>query len=293
MSEERNEENKQEKGNKKKKYIRRGVLLLLVVVFGVVALNWQLTLRFYTMETDKEVSVRLAVLTDLHSSFYGEHQETLVEALEKQEPDIVLLVGDIADDVVAHDGTKILLEQIGKAYPCYYVSGNHEYWSGDIDNIKEMIASYGVTILEGETEVITLENGSRIQISGVDDPDGFPASGNLSAPKKWLEQLELCKAAREDGVFSVLLSHRPELVECYKESGFDLVVSGHAHGGQWSIPGILNGLYAPNQGLFPKYAGGEYDLGETRLIVSRGLCKNLLPRVFNPPELVIIDVKQN
>jgi len=94
-----------------------------------------------------------------------------------------------------------------------------------------------------------------------------------------------------DDVYSILLSHRPERVEAYHSSGFDLVVAGHAHGGQVRIPGILNGLYAPNQGFYPKYADGRYALGETLMIVGRGLSRSGLPRVFNPPELVIIDVE--
>ena len=89
---------------------------------------------------------------------------------------------------------------------------------------------------------------------------------------------------------SVLLSHRPELTELYRGSGFDLVVSGHAHGGQVRVPLLLNGLYAPNQGFFPQYAGGLYDLDGTALAVSRGLSISRLPRVFNPPEAVVIDL---
>ncbi|MDO4733224.1 MAG: metallophosphoesterase, partial [Bacillota bacterium] len=89
---------------------------------------------------------------------------------------------------------------------------------------------------------------------------------------------------------SILLSHRPECTAFYESSGFDLELSGHAHGGQLRIPGLLNGLYAPNQGFFPKYAGGLYQLGKTSLLVSRGLCKSRLPRVFNRPELAIIEL---
>ena len=87
-----------------------------------------------------------------------------------------------------------------------------------------------------------------------------------------------------------VLSHRPDLMEYYVSLGADLELSGHAHGGQLIIPGVLNGLYAPYQGFFPKYAGGEYALDNTTMIVSRGLCKNDLPRVFNRPELVVVDI---
>ncbi len=99
--------------------------------------------------------------------------------------------------------------------------------------------------------------------------------------------------ADKNDYYTVLLSHRPEFFELYTEYNFDLVLSGHAHGGQWRIPYILNGLYAPNQGVFPKYAGGEYTENNTTMIVSRGLAREstLLPRFYNRPELVIIDLQ--
>ena len=146
-----------------------------------------------------------------------------------------------------------------------------------------MIASYGVTVLEGETTELDV-NGNVIQIAGVDDPDKF---FDFS---EWESQLEQVKEERKDDDFTILLSHRPELVQWYEESGFDLVAAGHAHGGQVRIPLILNGLFAPNQGWFPDYAGGMYPLGETTMVVSRGLCKNNLPRIWNPPEVVMVEL---
>ena len=96
---------------------------------------------------------------------------------------------------------------------------------------------------------------------------------------------------REIDSYSILVTHRPERVESYAASGFDLIVAGHAHGGQARLPGLINGVYAPNQGLFPNYAGGMYVLtAQTSMVVSRGLCRNVIPRIFNPPELVIIDI---
>lgn len=92
--------------------------------------------------------------------------------------------------------------------------------------------------------------------------------------------------------FKILLAHRPELIEIYKKSHFDLVLSGHAHGGQVRIPFILNGLFAPDQGWFPEYVGGVYKHDSLTHIVSRGVSYNpLLPRIFNPPEVVVIEIK--
>lgn len=201
------------------------------------------------------------------------------------------MVGDIADDERPHDATEQLLATIGSEYPCYYVTGNHEYWFNDISAIKDVIRSYGVTVLEGDSEIIRV-NEQNIRLCGVDDPDGFCSAYHTDhgAAESWQAQFDACNTQTGDEHYSILMSHRPELTDEYQSSGFDLVVAGHAHGGQFRIPGILNGFYAPNQGFFPKYAGGHYELGDTVMIVSRGLSKSRLPRIFNPPELVIVDI---
>lgn len=268
----------------KKRWFMGGGVLLGLCVWA----TWSgLTVNHVTVASDKiETPLRLALVTDLHSTFYGENQERLLAALEKEQPQAILLAGDIADDEVPHAGTEVLLAAIGEKYPCYYVSGNHEYWSGEFEKIEEMIASYGVTVLHGEGQWLELA-GESIWIAGVDDPDGF------GSERQWEEQMEDVIAKREEeagDAFSILLSHRPEKVDWYEVSGFDLMTAGHAHGGQVRIPLIVNGLFAPNQGWLPKYAGGVYELGETTMVVSRGLCRNALPRIWNPPEVVIIEI---
>ena len=106
-------------------------------------------------------------------------------------------------------------------------------------------------------------------------------------------QLNKISEKLDKNSYKILLTHRPEKFEEYTQYDFDLILSGHAHGGQWRIPGILNGLYAPNQGLFPKYAGGYYEIDDKKMIVSRGLAREstLIPRFYNRPELVIIKLQ--
>ena len=142
-------------------------------------------------------------------------------------------------------------------------------------------------ILSGECETITV-NGQPVSICGVDDPAIDRAEGQ----RIFLEQLDRVGAAEKDGAFALLLAHRPEFAETYAAYEFDLTLCGHAHGGQWRIPGIQNGLYAPDQGLFPKYAGGMYALDHMTMIVSRGLAREStrVPRIFNRPELVIVEI---
>lgn len=280
--------------NKKKKIpksIKAGIIIGALVFFTVAL--WQgITVKEYTVISDKvQSSVKILAITDLHSTIYGNKQKSLIDKIQECNPDVIVLVGDIAVDDVPHKGTELLLSEIAREYPCYYVTGNHEFMSGEVTYIKEMIQSYGVTILEGDSSIIEV-SGQQIRFSGVDDPDGFYGSEYFvdGITNGWNEQFNNCNEETGDGIYSVLLSHRPEFTEIYKKSGFDLVIAGHAHGGQVRIPGILNGLLAPNQGFFPKYAGGLYELDNTTMVISRGLCRNIIPRVFNPPEIVVIDV---
>lgn len=232
--------------------------------------------------------VNLALITDLHSTKYGAHQEILLDAIKQCRPDLILLAGDIADHKVPFEGTRLLLTQITGSYPCFYVSGNHEHWTGKMESLKRWLRARGVIVLEGNTVTAAI-NGQRIQLGGVDDPHRFTRSHHaVRLCSGWKDQFHRCCAAIDPSVYSILLSHRPELTEYYRTSGFDLVVAGHAHGGQVRIPGICNGLLAPHQGFFPRYAGGRYHLGSSVMIVSRGLCRNRLPRICNPPELVMI-----
>ncbi len=275
------------KFTKRKKIVVSGVLLSIAVI-SAVALNPMMKTVFYTISTEKvSAPLRIALITALHSCRYGDGQKNLINAVNEQKPDVVLYSGDILDDDISYENGIIVLEKLAKEYPSYYVSGNHEFWSGDIKNIKETIENLGVTVLEGESEIFTA-NDVSINISGVDDP-------TYLSDLKFDEQLETASEESDKELFTVLMSHRPELFETYLKHDFDLILSGHAHGGQWRIPGILNGLLAPNQGLFPDYAGGRYDSDGKTMIVSRGLAREttFVPRVFNRPELVICDIVPN
>lgn len=272
------------KGNRRKKQIVLASTCMVLAVGIMVGLNNELTVRVYTVTSHKvRREVRIALLTDLHSCFYGEGQQTLLDAVEAQRPDVVLLGGDIVDDILPEENAWTTVLGLVGRYPTYYVTGNHEYRSGRVESIRRTMAECGVTVLAGVCQTLILD-GQPIQICGVDDP--------RCGSGMWEEQLSAAAAACSQENFSLLLTHRPERVEAYEGLGFDLVLTGHAHGGQWRIPGLLNGFLAPDQGFFPKLAGGLYPLGAGELVVSRGLAREStrIPRIFNPPELVIIDV---
>lgn len=260
-------------------------VLAILVVLTLIALDERLILRTYTVVSPKlTAEVRLAVVTDFHSS---DNADDVVAMVASCAPDAVLLVGDMFDDDIANrptERTLSLMRQLSAQYPCYYVSGNHEAWTGEMDALYQQTEEAGVTVLRMSSGVLTVR-GQRIALCGIPDPYEMVFSG---APDTE-EQLQQAIEDVDSADFTVLLAHRPELLAKYAQFPLDLVVSGHAHGGQVRIPGVLNGLYAPNQGWFPKLAGGAYTQDGTTLIVSRGLAvRTRLPRIFNRPEVVLV-----
>lgn len=271
---------------RKKSIITVSVVLILLLL---PAFDYRLKVQHYSITSDKiDGTIRIALITDLHSCAYGTDQSRLIDAIDAESPDLLLLGGDICDDVLPNDNAESLLKGISGRYPCYYVTGNHEYWSKDIDTILNLFQSYNVTILNGTHDTVEI-NDQFINICGITDP---AVTKYTDSDYGIHDQLKALKNVSKNSYYTILLAHRPELIAAYSNYDFDLVLSGHAHGGQWRIPGIINGLYAPNQGLFPKYAGGKYNIGDSTMIVSRGLAKEStrIPRIFNRPELVMVDI---
>lgn len=266
----------------------RSVKVLRVAIFGLAAVilltfafSQKLSTKEYTEKTDKVTgNIKIMVLSDLHDTCYGQNQKELTEIVKKEAPDIILFTGDIFDDEIQTGDAVKLLEEVGESYPCYYVSGNHEFWSGKIDDIKKQVRDLGVKVLEGTSDVVRVNN-QYLRICGIDDPE--------VGTEEWNGQIAKCEEYLGDNIYTVLMTHRPEMILRYHE--YDLIVSGHTHGGMLRIPYILNGIYAPGQGWLPEYAGGRYEFEDKIMIVSRGLSKNWVPRIFNPPEVVVINVE--
>ena len=280
-----------------------GVLILFILSLPGYLLG--LTVRTYEIRDERiQGNLRIALVTDLHSCKYGEGQSKLLSAIEEQHPDVILLGGDLFDDVLSDERTEEFLAGISGKYPCYYVTGNHECWA-NIERFRtqmNILKKYGVIRLAGDSVLLQTGSGT-VRLCGADDPDvlfvrsvdtervNYDSEGFKPFRDAATELAEFAKEISDDE-FTILLSHRPEKIDEYEKAGFDLVLAGHAHGGQVRIPGIMNGLFAPNQGLFPKYAGGRYEKNVMTMIVSRGLAKEStkFPRFCNPPELVIIDL---
>ena len=279
---------------KKKRIIVLAVVavILLALIIWTAWGNTALELNTYTISSERLPEgfdgYRIAHISDLHNAEMGKNNEKLLDMLREAEPDIIAITGDIIDsrntDIdVALQFTKDAME----IAPCYYVTGNHEARVSEYDELKEGLTEQGVIILEDEC--IELEqSGKTISLLGVNDPSF--QTDYLFGDSETVMQSKLQEIINEDDTYTILLSHRPELFEVYTESKVDLVLSGHAHGGQFRLP-FSGGLVAPNQGLFPKYDAGLYIEENTNMIVSRGIGNSILPfRFNNRPEVILIDL---
>ena len=241
---------------------------------------------------------RIALITDTHN----QPVPGLMESLKKNHPDVICIAGDIIQGYLPKSGLKMqesenaldLLKQCAEITTTFFSFGNHEWLLADED--VEMIASTGVEILDNSW---VMKNG--IVFGGLSSaslafyrcyrshqkekslyPGEFPAPRAFVAMPdlSWLPEYE-----KQNG-YKILLCHQPEYYTKYlKGMDIDLILSGHAHGGQIRIGN--RGLYAPDQGLFPKLVGGVVD---ERLVISRGFSNaSRIPRINNPTEIVYID----
>ncbi len=279
----------------KKKIFTTGKVLLSVLVILLIAFlvslyvsNACIKITRHTLESEKVASpVRLAVVSDLHSKEFANNNASLYSKLENSKPDLILAVGDmISDKHTDAQGIEYLKEVftgLCNIAPVYYSLGNHERHSSALENIKTSIAASGAVLLERSYEDINIK-GNNIRLFGL--------SYYLSWDEDANDFIADCLQTDSD-VFSLLLCHNPEFyVWGIKQYPIDLIVSGHTHGGMLKLP-ILGPVYAPEQGWFPKYAAGFYPRENGHLAVTTGLGSSpeFLPRIFNRPEIMIIDVK--
>lgn len=276
----------------KKKYLSViPVILLLALVLWTVWGNLTVCTTYYTITCDQLPDMfdgfRIAVVSDLHNASFGSENSRITQIIEKERPDMIAITGDLVDSNRTDIDTSVaLIHRLMRIAPCYYVTGNHEARIGALfSELEERLLAENVQILHDQA--VQLEkDGQTIQIIGLDDP-AFTERDNAGEPGLLRSKLDRMDLRDE---YSILLSHRPEAFEAYAAEGMDLVLSGHAHGGQFRLP-FIGGVIAPNQGFFPKYDAGIYAQDKTTMVVSRGIGNSIIPvRFNNPPEIVIIEL---
>ncbi len=275
-------------------------LFIIVGIIGLIVLFciWQnnaISITNINYENNKIPQgfqdYKVVHISDLHNKAFGKNQERLLKKIKTEVPDIIVITGDLIDRRTYDLPTAmVFVEGALEIAPVYYVSGNHEAWSGDYDNIKNQLQNAGVVILD-DTKVEISKGKDTIKILGLSDP-AFLTSSHMDSMNVAIMKEMLLKLADED-TFQILLSHRPELFDLYATGNIDLTFSGHAHGGQFRLP-FIGGLVAPNQGLFPEYTSGIHVKDQSSLVVSRGLGNSIIPlRIFNRPEIVVVTLNKS
>lgn len=272
----------------KLKKIAIGAITALIII--VAFLYWQnndIVTTNINIENSKIPNnfdkFKILQVSDLHNKEFGKNQEKLVNLTKEINPDIIVVTGDAIDSRRTNMDIAIdYLSQVAKIYPTYYVTGNHERRISDYNKFEESLIKSKVKVLNNQFENIKIDN-EEISLIGMKDIS-FITSNDKS--EEYLSILNNIKKETNNN-FTILLSHRPDIIDVYSKANVDLVFTGHAHGGQIRLP-FTDGLFAPNQGLLPKYTSGKFKEDNTEMIVSRGLGNSLFPfRIFNRPELIV------
>ena len=276
-----------------KRKMRLSIFLLLAIFFTLWTIWGNLTVGVtkYSVGSSKVPEsfdgFKVAVISDLHNAEFGKDNSDIVKKVKQQNPDIIAITGDFVDSNKTDiDLAVSLAKQLVEIAPCYYVIGNHEVWLFNrYEELQQKLLDVGVIVLRNEVVEIK-RNDEIIQIAGLDDPDYYN-------PDIYYHEGILDKHLKEMNLtddYCILLSHRPETFSVYVENNIDLVLAGHAHGGQFRIP-FVGGYYAPNQGKWPKYDAGKFTEEFTTMVVSRGIGNSIVPiRINNRPEIVIVEL---
>lgn len=269
---------------RKKRWMLFGVLLLALAAWLWFE-NKHLTVTRYSYESRELAGAfedyRIVQISDLHNAWFGRNSRGLLDKIKQTEPDMIAITGDLVD--ANHTNTRravSFVEQAVELAPVYYITGNHEVWLGESEEQKLMQKIEAAGAVSLQNEAVSISKGdSSFTLIGLQDENLTGGTLNRIAKELDPEQLQ------------VLLAHEPQYIQSYSRSGVDLVLSGHAHGGQFRLP-FLGGIVAPDQGFLPKYTEGVHVEGDTTMIISRGLGNSVIPvRLFNAPEIVCVDLK--
>ena len=259
--------------------------------------NNRIEVNYYALHSDRGSGVRLLQLSDLHDKVLGNGNKRLLDKIKKIKPDIILLTGDTVSTGGKNlKATCAFLRRLTASYLVVGILGNHEQRGDAQDRIESAMLGAGVDLLKNENKVYDIR-GTKVSVLGLCEKQALKRSDYIKAFFNLLSyenhDEELLKLEESCGI-RLLLSHFPENYaltgpSAYNRYSFELMLSGHAHGGQIRLP-VLGGIYAPGQGFFPKYCKGIYPNRKNALLVSGGIGNDgPCPRVNNPPSLAVVD----
>ena len=272
------------------------IVLILVVI---ILLVWYLYHENTALQVNKKVIInsklpetfdgyKMAHISDFHNTTSKKLAGSIINKIKDSKVDIVVITGDLIDS--RRTNTKVAMEfvkELIKSNVVYYVPGNHESRIQEYKEFKKEIEKIGVNVLDNKAEQI-IKNGDKINLLGIKDP---AFSYEYSLDEHLILKQEIESLAYDKSIYTILLSHRPEQFTTYVEQNIDLVLTGHAHGGQIRLP-FIGGIIAPVQGFFPKYTEGIHKENNTTMVISRGIGNSIFPfRINNRPELLLIELK--
>ena len=283
----------------------KGLLLLLVVLFVIVFIEWMreihtFQMTHYTIKSPKLRNVKkrkIILLSDLHNCTYGKDNEKLLEAIERENPDIILIAGDmlIGNKNVSTEIAKNFVTKLPRICDTYYANGNHEQRMKENENrygtvyqeYKQQLLEAGIIYLENEKAELQWED-CQVEIHGLEIPKcGYEKFHKVVLPEKCVEN---CLGKADTLKYQILVAHNPIFMNDYMNWGADLVVSGHLHGGVARIPG-WRGVITPQGSLLPKYSGEMTTIGDATAVVSKGIGIHTIKiRFLNPAEVVVLHV---
>lgn len=278
------------------KWIR--ILLLILVLsclFSVwISYHWLTISRFTVRDSKIAEPFRIVLISDLHNHQFGSRNVELIAKIRDLDPDFIVLDGDILNGDSRNDEVAVnLVEALSHLTTVYYSYGNHEkaYRKAGHDSLQEDLEKAGAVVLEGQFADVEVK-GNSIRLGGLYEY-GFKTS--MQTEEENESALSYLEEYTDTDSYLIMCAHRPESFYCWDYAdtwGIDLVLSGHLHGGQVILPG-LGGLYSSLEGFFPPIDYGQYKLGDSDMIVTRGLGSSfeVLPRFNNPPEIVLVEVE--
>lgn len=273
---------------KMRKIPHKKILILILIIIILIPFclyqNKHLVITTYTYESEKLGAdlegYRIVQISDLHNAAFGKENKKLLETIRSCSPDIIIITGDLVDSNHTNvERAVAFVKEAVKIAPVYYVTGNHEYWLDPLENEQMMQGILAAGAYDLDDEAVRIEKGdSSFLLVGLDDQ-------HLS--DETLKNL----LQEQKNELSIVLAHEPQYLQNYANAEADLVLTGHAHGGQIRLP-FVGGIVAPDQGFLPEYTSGQYNSADTEMIVSRGLGNSIIPvRLFNYPEVVRVELR--
>ncbi|HJD33317.1 MAG TPA: metallophosphoesterase [Candidatus Mediterraneibacter tabaqchaliae] len=282
-----------------KKVIKILVIILSILILACLASIWVsynwLTVSHFTVQSSKiSEPFRIVLISDLHEHQFGRGNEKLAEKIREQSPDLIIIDGDMINGDSENADTAVeLVRALKETAPVYYSFGNHEYsyMEAGHGDLTEELEAAGAVVLNYQSIDIDIK-GNPVRLGGLYEygfETGMQSEEENERAVPYLEEYA------DTDRYLIMCAHRPESFypwDMADQWGIDLVLSGHLHGGQVIIPGV-GGLYNSLDGFFPKFDYGQYKLGDSDMVITRGLGSNpkMLPRFNNPPEIAVVEVK--